>query len=394
MNGKQKLSRGLVALMAVTAGLAVANIYYCQPILKDMAASLGVGEEAVGNIPLLTQVGYGLGLFFIVPLGDKLDKKRLILSLLLLLAVALLATCFVATLGPMLLCSLLIGILSVSPQVVLPMAAALDKENRGKTIGTIYTGLLVGILGARVFSGLVAEYIGWRYVFGLSAVLVAALAALLQVFLPVVRHEFGGHYGHLLRSTLQQVGRFPLLRRSALLGGLVFGVFCSFWTTLTFHLGGPPFHYGPDIIGLFGLVAIAGALVAPVFGKKVDKGDSRRSLLLSVALLVAGVLVLKFFPTNLAAFVLAVVLLDVGVQATHVTNVARIYTLDDRSLSRINTVYLTSYFLGGALGTFFGVQCWKIGGWSLVTAQMLLWSLVAAAVVASEKKGAANEQGP
>ncbi|HEY4789538.1 MAG TPA: MFS transporter, partial [Bacteroidales bacterium] len=267
MQEKRTLSGFQVILMSVAAGVSVANIYYNQPILKDIAESFNVTEGKVGTISMLSQIGYGLGLFFLVPLGDKINKKNLILTLLSLLFITLLLMALSASITEVLVLSLLIGILSVSVQVILPMAASLDSVNRGRTVGTIFTGILIGILAARVFSGFVAEWMGWRYVYGISAGLILSVLVLLRIYLPDVRNEFKGHYFQLLQSALLQIKRFSLLREASLVGGLLFGVFCSFWTTLTFHLSGAPFNFHANVIGLFGLVAIAGALMAPVFGK-------------------------------------------------------------------------------------------------------------------------------
>lgn len=366
--------------MAVTAGVCVANIYYNQPILKDIATTFHAGEGEVGTISVLTQAGYGLGLFFITPLGDKTNRKRLILILQVLLIATLLGMSFISQLMGVYAMSLLIGLLAIAAQVILPMAASLDKHNRGRTVGIIFTGILIGVLAARVFSGYIAEWLGWRYVYTISALMVLVTALMIQFTLPEVPVQFAGNYKQLLQSTLAQAKIFALLRRTALLGALVFGAFCSFWTTLTFHLSGAPFHYRSDTIGLFGILAIGGALLAPVFGKLADKGNPARSQLIAVSMLIAGILLIMLFPYNILSFVIAVLLLDMGVQATQVTNVATIYTLDEKAHSRINTVYMTTYFMGGAIGTFAGVQCWRIGGWSLVTWQLLAWSLVALGV--------------
>lgn len=369
-----------ILIMAVSAGVCVANIYYNQPILGEMARSFGTTEGAAGLVSVMAQAGYGAGLFFLTPLGDKSDRKKLILVLQIMLTVVLALMFFVAELRWIYAMHFLIGLAAVAAQVILPMAAGLGKQNRGRTVGFVFTGILIGILAARVFSGAVAEWFGWRYVYGFSAVLVFITAVLNYFFLPAVPAGFSGHYGSLLGSTLAQAKRFPLLRRTALLGALVFGTFCSFWTTLTFHLSGPPFRYGADVIGLFGLLAIGGALLAPVFGKRADKGRPGRSQLFTVVLIVAGVLFIKVFPYAIVSFIVAVLLLDVGVQATQVTNIATIYTLDEAAHSRINTVYMTSYFIGGAAGTFAGVQCWRIGGWNLVGWQLLAWSIAALVV--------------
>lgn len=366
-----------MGVMSVAAGICVANIYYNQPILHEIAATFKATESEAGLISVLSQAGYGLGLFFITPLGDKTNRKRLILLLQALLMLALIGLTVMNGLIGVYAMSLLIGLFSVAAQVILPMAASLDPRNRGRTVGIIFTGILIGILAARVFSGYITEWFGWRYVYGISAAMVFCTALMVQFSLPNVPSAFGGNYVALLGSTLAQVKRFALLRRTALLGALVFGAFCSFWTTLTFYLSGPPFRFRANIIGLFGLIAIGGALLAPVFGKLADKGSPARSQMLTVCLLLSGILLITFFPANIFSFVLAVLLLDVGVQATQVTNIATIYTLDEKAHSRINTVYMTAYFIGGALGTFAGVQCWRMGGWMAVCVQLLAWSLLA-----------------
>lgn len=378
--------------MAVAAGVCVANIYYNQPILNDIARSLHATESEIGLVAVLSQAGYGLGLFFITPLGDKLNRKKLILGLQALLIVALLGITFIKSLYGLYGISLLIGLLSVAAQVILPMAASMDTVNRGRTVGIVFTGVLVGILAARVFSGYIAEWLNWRYVYGISAGMVGVTALALQLALPNISPDFSGNYVQLLASTIRQFWRFAVLRRTALLGALVFGAFCSFWTTLTFHFSGSPFHYRTDTIGLFGLLAIGGALVAPYFGKLADKGNPARSQVLTTGLLISSILLIKIFPFSVPAFIAAVLLLDVGVQATQITNIATIYTLDATANSRINTVYMTCYFIGGSIGTSIGIICWQAGGWQLVTWQLLLWSLLALAVAAIGFKKAGRDE--
>lgn len=371
------LSKMQILFMAITAGVCVANIYYNQPILKDIGASFHITESDAGLISVLAQAGYGLGLFFLTPLGDKLNRKKLIITLQLLLVLALLGMVFISNFSGICAMSLLIGLLGVAAQVILPMAASLDAQNRGRTVGIIFTGILVGILAARVLSGYISALLSWRYVFGISSVMVLGTTLLMQFSLPDVKPQFAGNYSVLLRSIFTQVKRFALLRRMALLGALIFGVFCSFWTTLTFHFSGAPFHFSSGTIGLFGILAIGGALLAPYFGKLADKGNPARLQMLTVLMIIIGVLMIKIFPANIFSFIIAVLLLDVGVQATQVTNMAMIYTLDESAHSRINTVYMTTYFIGGAIGTFVGIQCWRIGGWQMVTWQLLIWSLLA-----------------
>jgi predicted MFS family arabinose efflux permease len=370
-----------IAVMSIAAGICVANIYYNQPILGDIAKSLNVTTSRAGIMSVLAQAGYGIGLFFLTPLGDKLNRKNLILALMAALVAVLIGITFVQSFFWLCIFSLLTGLCSVAAQVILPMAASMDSKNRGRTVGIIFTGILVGILAARVVSGFIAEWLSWRHVYGISAGMVLLSMLLIYFILPNVKPGFSGSYLNLLGSTLQQFKRFPLLRKTALLGALAFGIFCSFWTTLTFQLSGEPFNYKSDVIGLFGILAIAAALMAPLFGKLADKGNPNRAQIISMVLVLVSIILVKIYPFSVIAFVISVLLLDVGVQATQVTNVATIYTLDETAHSRINTAYMTTYFIGGALGSFIGIQCWSVGGWQLVTWQMLLWCVLALAIV-------------
>lgn len=375
------ITKTQITVMSIAAGICVANIYYNQPILNDIAKNFNVNASKAGIISVMAQAGYGLGLFFLTPLGDKINRKKLILLLMAALVAVLVGTTFVQNFFWLCVFSLLTGLLGVAAQVILPMAASMDSKNRGRTVGIIFTGILVGILAARVVSGFIAGWLNWRYVYGISAVMVLFSMVLIYFTLPNVTPGYQGNYGSLLGSTLKQFKRFPLLRKTALLGALVFGLFCSFWTTLTFHLSGAPFNYKTDVIGLFGMLAIGGAMLAPMFGKLADKGNPRKSQLFSVSLILAGVLLIQVYPFSVVAFVISVLLLDVGVQATQVTNVATIYTLDETAHSRINTAYMTTYFIGGALGSFAGIQYWNAGGWPIVSWQLLLWCLLALGIV-------------
>lgn len=380
------LRSGTILLMAVAAGITVANIYYNQPILKEMAISLHATDVEIGRVSMFSQLGYGLGMFFLIPLGDMVNRKKLILLLLTLLATVLVLMVFSKGVFFVWVLSLLIGICSAPAQIILPMAASLDKVNRGKTVGIVFSGILVGILGSRVISGFITDWFGWRAVYGISAVMVVSITLLLKLYLPDVKHKFSGNYLELLKSTLQLVGQHRILRESAILGAFTFGIFCSFWTTVTFYLSGPAFKFHADTIGLFGLVAIGGALVAPYFGKLADKGNTRSSLLMTVGMIICSLVLLKVFPLSVIAMVLAIFVLDIGVQATQITNFAKIYSLDENSHSRLNTIYMTTYFIGGGIGTFFGLLCWKHGGWGLSTWQMLTWSFIALAIVFFSKK--------
>lgn len=380
------LTRTQVLIMSATAGIAVANVYYSQPILQAIATQFHTTAEKAGTISVLSQIGYGIGLFFLTPAGDMIERKKLILYLQGGLILSLLLVAFSPNLYTLYAGSLLIGVFSVVAQVILPMAASLVTENRGKIVGQIFTGILVGILVARVFSGFITGTLGWQYVYLISAAMVLGTGILMQADFPSTKERFTGSYPSLLKSTVAQFKRFPLLRRTAFTGMLAFGTLSAFWVTLTFYLSAAPFHYSAAKIGLFGLLAAAGALIAPVFGKLADNGAPRRSLLFSTGITLLSIIVLKFFPASIAAIWVTVVLLDIGVQATQVTNIAVIYTLDPAANSRINTVYMTSYFIGGALGSFIAIQLYNAGGWSWSTSFMGVMAIIAIINVATTKK--------
>lgn len=362
----------LIMLMAVSAGITVANIYYNQPILNEIATQFGVSETQAGLIPMLSQIGYGLGLFFLTPLGDKLNKKKLILTLQYMLIGALLLLYFSTSIVHVWVLSVLIGLFAVSVQVIMPLAAGLSTEQRGKNVGIVFTGILIGILAARVFSGVIADWFGWRQVYLISLLMVGMATVLLTVYLPNVRPNFQGSYPRLLVSALEQFGRFRLLRRLSFIGILQFGLLSAFWTTITFHLSGEPFNFGTGTIGLFGLVAVAGALVAPLMGKKADKGGITKIRFLAIGLVLASILIMWWGQNSVTWLLIGVLLLDIGAQSIQVSSVALMYTLDASSHSRINTIYMTFFFIGGALGTLAGILCWRFGGWNWVMAEMFI----------------------
>jgi len=377
---KQDITKTQIAVFSIAAGICVANIYYNQPILSAIAKDIGLQEKQVGNLPVLSQLGYGVGLLLLTPLGDKIERRKLAVILQILLIAALVAISIVHSLTGLYALSFLIGCLAVATQVLVPMAAAMANKDKGKVVGIVFTGLITGILGARIFSGYIAEWLSWRYVFGISACMMAVTTLMVFFMLPEVKPTYTGNYLKLLSSTIVQLKRFSVLRRLSLMVAFTFGAFCSFWTTLTFHLSGAPFHYHSDTIGLFGVLGIGGALIAPVFGRMADKMNPAKNQLISVFFMIAGVLLIQWFPYSLAAFILTTVLLDIGQQATQVTNLAQIYKLDESAHSRINTMFMTTSFIGGAVGTWVGVKSWTLGGWNLVAWQLLLWTCIAMAI--------------
>ncbi|WGQ12046.1 MFS transporter [Pedobacter gandavensis] len=388
-NQSTKIRSGVIPLMAVSAGIIVANVYYNQPILREIGLTMQASESEIGKISMISQLGYGLGMFFLLPLGDKVNRKNLIILLSSLLCLSLILVSFSHTLLQISVLSFFVGLCSTPAQIILPMAATLGKENRGATVGKVFSGILVGILGARVIAGLLTEFFGWRSVFALSAFMVLSVSVLLKIYLPEAPAKFKGNYINLLKSTLSLIKEYKVLRQAAILGAFTFGVFCSFWTTLTFHLSAAPLNFHAGTIGLFGLIAIGGALVAPYFGKLADKGSVYKSLLLTVSMIIGSIILIKLFPFSVTVLVISVFFLDIGVQATQITNFTRIYSLDEQAHSRLNTIYMTTYFIGAAVGTYAGLLAWKFGGWEGATWQMLAWSTIALMIVLLSTKAKA-----
>ena len=359
------LSPRLVLLLAVAAAATVANLYYAQPLLPEMARSLGVNAREVGWVPVLTQVGYAVGLFFFIPLGDTVERRRLILLLVLASAAALLGAALAPRAGWLAAASLAVGFFSVVPHVAVPLAAHLAAPTqRGRVIGLIMSGILAGILLARTVSGLVGGAFGWRAVYGLAAACMVLLAIGLFRLLPPSPPERAVRYLDLLASLWPLVRDEAELRRPSLIGAMVFGGFSVFWTTLAFFLETPPYHWGAEGAGLFGLIGLCGAFAAPAVGRLADRRGARFATGLSLVVALSSYAVFALLGRHLAALVAGVVLLDVGIQSAHVSNLVRIHAIDSAARSRRNTIYMVAYFVGGALGTWIGVRAWAHFGWA------------------------------
>ena len=358
------LSNALVWLMAVTCGLVVANIYYNQPLLAAIGRTFHLSDSSASLVATATQVGYTLGMLGVVPLGDMLERKRLILIMLLgaagCMALAAAAPSFAVLAGA----SVLVGMCSAVPQLLVPMAAHLAPEaSRGRVVGRVMSGLLVGILLSRTLSGYVGAHFGWRVVFEIGAGMMVLLVALLAWKLPTDQPTFTGSYASLMKSLLTLTREQVPLRRAALVGASLFAAFSVFWTTLTFYLEGPPYHYGSDVAGFFGLIGAVGALAAPLAGRTADRRGPDYTIALGIGLALVSYAVLGIGGHYLAGLVLGVILLDVGVQTTHISNQSLIFSLVPEARSRLNTVYMTAYFIGGAVGSLAGGLAWTHGGW-------------------------------
>lgn len=351
--------------MTIGAGLVVANNYYNQPLLGMIAKELGESEAATSRVAMFTQIGYAAGLLLIIPLGDMFKRKKIILIDFVFILLSLIVFAFSPTLKVMLVASFFIGLTSVVPQIFVPIAAQLSApKDRDKNVAQVMSGLLIGILASRVFSGVLGEYLGWREVFLIAAGLTVVLGVLIAILLPNMQSTFRGTYSQLMSSILYYAKTIPSLRLASLRGALGFGSFSIFWTTLTFHLEQEPFHVGSDVAGLLGLVGIAGALAASLVGYFSGKIKKNYLVAIGCSLMILSWLVFGIFGMTYTGLILGIVFLDMGLQGMHVTNQTIVFSTHPEATNRLNTVYMVSYFVGGAFGTFVGGKAWESYGWN------------------------------
>lgn len=358
----------LVYVMAVACGMAVANLYYAQPLLHTLAQNFGTTEGTTGLIITMTQLGYVIGLVLIVPLGDLFERRQLITFVSLATAIALAGATISSGIGSFLLACLAIGFTAVVAQVLVPFAAVLAaEEQRGAVVGRIMSGLLLGILLARTVSGYIADVYGWRAVFGMATVVMLIQSAVLWRMLPQSRGTIRMSYPALINSVLLLFREEPLLRRRIIYGAMGFAAFSVFWTALAFLLARPPYGYSDSVIGLFGLVGAAGALSASFAGHIHDRGGTRLGTGVLLAMVVLAFVIMGVYSTHLVAILVGVVLLDIGQQGSHILNQSVIYTLSPEARSRITTAYMTCFFLGGVIGSASSGYVFEFAGWSGVS---------------------------
>ena len=359
-----RIKQRLVLLMAVATGLAVASNYYAQPLLQTLAETFGVDVRSAGLVVTVAQLSYAGGLLFIVPLGDRLERRGLIVGLYVACAAGLLVSAMSGSFPVLLLGTLVTGLCSVSAQVLVPYAATLAApQERGRVVGTVMSGLLLGILLARTISGLLAGAGGWHTVYWVAAGLMLCVAVLLHRGLPRHPGNSSLSYPHLIGSVITLLRDEPVLRAKAVLGGLIFAGFSVFWTTLAFLLAGPDYGYGTAVIGLFGLIGAAGALAANLAGKLSDRGHGTLASWGGLVMLLASWLLMWAAPHSLWLLVVGVLLLDIAVQGVHINNQSVIYQLDASARNRITSAYMTCYFIGGALGSSIGTLAYARAGW-------------------------------
>ena len=360
----QDLSNWLVFLMAFAIGVTIASNYYAQPLLHSITHDLNIAVEHAGSIIMAAQFSYAVGLLFITPLGDKFERKHLIIILMVLSTCGLIVSALSKNLWMLIIGTSMTGLFSTVAQVLIPFAATLAKpEQRGKIVGTLMSGMLLGILLGRAFAGAISTIADWHYVYWIATGIMVIVTLLLWSSLPTYRNTININYFQLLWSISSLYKQEPILRIRSLLAVISFALFSLLWTPLAFLLSNDPYHYSDFIIGLFGIAGAAGALGSPIVGKLSDKGKGWLATTIGLCLLLLSWLPLSFAQCSIIALILGVVILDFSVQVTHVSNMSAIYQIRPEARSRMNTGYMVCYFIGGMLGSVGSTYLFSHYGW-------------------------------
>ncbi|KEI94322.1 MFS transporter [Clostridium botulinum] len=387
LQAKPILTNLLILVMSIACGLTVANLYYIQPLLADIAKTFHVSQLSIGFAAMLTQIGYAIGMIFILPLGDIKEKRKLIVIMLLCSIISLMSMFFASNIYILTISSFAVGFTSIIPQLIITLAAQLSTpQQRGQTIGTIMSGLLIGILLSRTIGGILGGYFGWRAVYLIAAIMMLTLMLILRKLIPLCQPISDIKYTQLLKSMIHLIKTEPILREASINGALMFSAFSAFWTSLIFLLEGSYYNMGAEAAGLFGLVGIIGALAAPIVGKLADKRGSRFAIGICIIVVIIAYLFFFLFGFKIWGLILGIILLDLGVQSCNVSNQARVHSLKEKTRNRLNTVYMVSFFLGGALGSFLGSYSYSHFGWYGVCTFGMATQIIAIILHKVEKK--------
>ena len=385
------MSAGMTFLMAAACGLIAANLYYAQPLAGPIAASIGLPVHATGFIVTLTQIGYGLGLLLIVPLGDLLENRRLILTMIGIVTIALLAAGISSTPLPFLAASLAIGLASTAVQMIVPFAANLAPDAmRGRVVGNVMSGLMVGIMMARPVASFIARFSSWHTVFFISAAVMVLLGLVLAARLPKRMPQTKLSYGGLLASMGELAATQPVLRRRAAYQACQFAAFSLFWTVTPLLLAGPAFNLTQAGIALFALAGVAGAIASPIAGRLADRDLGKPATAFGIAAVAIAFLVTHIAPEGstlaLALLTAAAILLDFGVTMTLVIGQRAIYGIGAELRSRLNGIFMATFFCGGAIGSAVGAWAFAEGDWLLASSIGLALPVIALVYFLTERR--------
>ncbi|WP_422646277.1 MFS transporter [Agrobacterium tumefaciens] len=386
------ISPALTFLLASACGLIAANLYYGQPLAGIIGAELGLSSAATGLIVTLTQIGYGVGLLFVVPLGDLVENRKLVVSAVSMAVLSLVAAAFAPHASPFLFAAFLIGVSSVAVQVIVPYAAHMAPHAiRGRVVGNVMSGLMVGIMLARPVSSLLSEVVSWRGVYLVSAVVMAILAVVLFRLLPVRQPESRLGYGALMASMGKLAVNTPLLQRRAIYHAFMFAAFSLFWTTTPLYLSGPHFNLSQGEIALFALAGAAGAVAAPIAGRVADRGWTYSATFAAMVMVALSFAVTHLAPEGshlaLAILVVAAIVLDFGVTTNLVLGQRAIFTLGAEFRGRLNGIYMATFFMGGAIGSAVGGWAYSVGEWSIASWVGFAMPVAALVYFLTEKRG-------
>jgi predicted MFS family arabinose efflux permease len=383
------MTRKLTFLFAVAGGAAVGNLYWAQPLLDFIAEDLHASTENAGWLVTATQIGYAIGILLIVPLGDVVNRRRLIPVMMLCSAVALMACALAPSLGVLLAASVLLGLTTVAGQILTPLAGDLAADaDRGRVVGIVASGILTGILVSRTISGLVADAAGWRTIFAAAAVAAVGFAILLYRVIPPLAPKARLPYPALIASVGTVIARERTVRWTLVLGATGFAMFTLFWTSLTFRLSAEPFSYPVSVIGLFGLAGLAGAIAAQRAGRLHDRGWSLPATGVALTCVLVAFAIAGFAGGSVVLLLIAIVILDVAIQALNILHQSRMFAISRDERSRLNTAFVTSNFIGGAFGSAAASLLWSAGGWDAVTGAGAILSAIALAVWAVGRRSA------
>ncbi len=380
MTPNEGIATRLVVLLSVMAGVSVANLYYCQPLLNLIREEMQLSEFAVNLMPVCTQVGYALGLLLIVPMGDLYNRRTTILCCFAALIVSLLSIAWLGSAEVLLVASFVTGVCSVAPQVFIPFVSQFARpDEKERKVGFILSGLLVGILGSRVVSGYVGHLWGWRSMYLIAAFLIVLSALVLMRAFPYVAPTFCGKFSRLLASIIGLVRRHPRSLLYSIRSGLTFGSILGLWACLAFRMKEAPYYQGSDVVGLLGLCGVAGALTASNVGRYIPRLGVERTNGLGVSLVVLSWLIMACFDHTYAGLIAGIILIDIGMQCVQLSNQSATLKLCSEASSRMNTIYMVTYFIGGSMGTFLAGSLYSLYGWMGTVAAG--FGLIGAAIV-------------
>lgn len=360
----QGLPISILWSLAIIAGISVANLYYNQPLLNMIRHELGISEFKANLISMVTQIGYAIGLLFIIPLADLYQRKKIILSNFIFLIFSLLSIASGKNIHIILIASFVTGVCSVIPQIFIPIASQFSQPKyKGRNVGIVVSGLLTGILASRVISGFIGELFGWREMYYIAAGMMLICAITIVRLLPDIQPNFTGKYHDLMASIWTLLKKFPQLRIYSIRAALNFGSFLAMWSCLAFKMSQAPFFANSDTVGMLGICGMAGALTASFVGKYVKKIGVRSFNFIGCGLILLSWLFLFVGANSYIGIIAGIIIIDIGMQCVQLSNQTSIFELAPQASNRVNTIFMTTYFIGGATGTFLAGTCWELYEW-------------------------------